>query len=285
MHIDMVGFQRENHGNRYILTVIDVLSKFAWAVPVKNKDGKTVTTAFKEVLRAADPRKPERLQTDKGKEFFNKEFSKLMTDNGIQHFASESDQKAAVAERFNRTIKHRIFTYLNAKKTRRWVDVLPQHIASYNASYHRTIGMAPVTVTKADEDRIWVRTYGDGDTELKRHRIEDGAKVRISRIKGDFEKGYLPNWSGEQFVATSIRQPDGKRRRATRPVYSLKDEAGEALQGKWYPEELQHIVDNDYEIEKVLKKRRAADGTQELFVKWKHYSDKFNSWIPEQNLS
>ena len=122
---DMVGLTRDNGGNRYILTVIDIFSKYAWAVPVKNKDGKSVRDAFKLVLASAEPRTPERLQTDKGKEFFNREFTDLMRNNGIQHFASESDQKAAVVERFNRTLKTRIWTYLSAKRTKKWADVLP----------------------------------------------------------------------------------------------------------------------------------------------------------------
>ena len=128
---DMVGLTRDNGGLRYILTVIDIFSKFAWSVPVKNKDRKSVRDAFKTVLALADPRKPERFQTDKGKEFFNREFADLMRENDIQHFASESDQKAAVVERFNRTLKTRIWTYLSAKRTKKWADVLPP-------LYHRT---------------------------------------------------------------------------------------------------------------------------------------------------
>ena len=99
---DMVGLQRENNGNRYIWTVIDVFSKFVRSVRVKNKDGKSIRDAFSLVLTSANPRKPDRLQTDKGKEFFNREFTGLMTTNGIHHFASKSNQKAAVVERFNR---------------------------------------------------------------------------------------------------------------------------------------------------------------------------------------
>ena len=106
---DMVGLQRDNDRQRYILTVIDVFSKFAWATAVPNKDGATVTEAFRTVLERASPRKPERLHTDKGKEFFNKDFAALMKQRGINHFATDSDQKAAVVERFNRTLKTRLW--------------------------------------------------------------------------------------------------------------------------------------------------------------------------------
>jgi transposase InsO family protein len=280
----MVGLTRDNGGHRYILTVIDIFSKYAWAIPVKNKDGKSVRDAFKSVLASSDPRKPDRLQTDKGKEFFNREFSDLMRLNGIQHFASESDQKAAVVERFNRTLKTRIWTYLSAKRTKKWVEVLPAILTSYNGSYHRSIGMAPNKVTADDQDRIWTRLYGDGDTYLKRKRIADGATVRISRVKGVFDKGYMPNWSRKQFTVAST-VPDGdKRRHNGRPVVTLKDESGEVLRGKWYPEEIQQVRDNDFEVEKVLKRRTGADGTRELFVKWRDYPSNFNSWIREQDL-
>ena len=131
-----------------------------------------------------------------------------MATNGIHHFASESDQKAAVVERFNRTLKTRIWTYLSAKRTKKWVVALPAILKSYNGSYHRSIGMASNKVTDENEDQIWTRLYGDGDTYLKRLRkVEDGAKVRISRVKGVFDKGYMPNWSREQFTVSSMDLP------------------------------------------------------------------------------
>ena len=91
---DMQGTARQNGGMRYLLTVIDVFSKFAWAVPVHSKGAKAITAAFKQVLTIANPRHPKHLQTDKGKEFFNSKFQTLMKRHGIQHFASESEQKS-----------------------------------------------------------------------------------------------------------------------------------------------------------------------------------------------
>ena len=90
---------------RYLLTVTDVFTKFAWAIPVHSKDAKAITVAFGQVLSIAKRRHPRRLQTDKGMEFFNSNFQALMKRYDIHHFASESEQKAAVVEQFNRTIK------------------------------------------------------------------------------------------------------------------------------------------------------------------------------------
>ena len=123
---DMQTLSRQNGGMRYLLTVIDVFSKFAWAAPVKTKHAAAETAAFRQILEQAEPRRPNRLQTDKGKEFFNRNFAALMRRHGIQHFASESEQKAAVAERFYRTIKTRIWTYLSDRGTVRWVDIIGQ---------------------------------------------------------------------------------------------------------------------------------------------------------------
>ena len=109
--VDMRAIADENDGARYILTVVDVFSKFAWAVPIKKKDAATTTAGYAEVLRQAAPRYPARLQTDKGLEFFNSQFAALMKRHKIEHFASNSDLKAACVKRFNRTIKTRLYTY------------------------------------------------------------------------------------------------------------------------------------------------------------------------------
>ena len=274
---DMQAIARQNGGARYMLTVIDVFSKFAWVAPIKSKDAAAVTEGFRHVLETALPRHPRRLQTDKGKEFFNSSFTALMKRHTIQHFASESDQKAAVAERFNRTIKTRIWTYLSDRGTVRWVDVIDQLVDAYNHSRHRTIGMAPADVEKKDEDRLWTRLYGDGDTHLKQP-MHNGAMVRISKNKGVFEKGYMPNWSKEHFTVAEAPAP---RRGNRRRVYKIADYNGEPVKGTWYPEELQQITDNQYRIERILRRRKAADGSTEIYVKWEGWPDKFNSWINE----
>ena len=116
---DMQCLSRQNDGMMYILTVIDVFSKYAWSEPVRSKDAGAVADALKQMLHHARPRTPKRLQTDNGKEFFNNAFAALIRRNGISNFASESDQNAAVVERFNQTIKTKIYTYLLDRETAR----------------------------------------------------------------------------------------------------------------------------------------------------------------------
>ena len=273
---DMRAIADENDGAHFMLTVIDVFSKFAWAVPILHKNAATVSAGFADVLRQADPRCPDRLQTDKGLEFFNSQFKKLMNQHNIEHFASESDMKAACVERFNRTIKTRLWTYMTAKASNRWVDVLPDLMHSYNHSRHRSIGMAPADVRKTDEDRLWVRLYGDGDTIRKRiKRVPNDTMVRVNRSKRLFEKGFMRNWSEEHFTVSG-RSADSRR-----PVYKLKDYEGEEVKGVWYPEEIQPITENEYRIERVIKRRRGANGKPEQFVKWLGWPEKFNSWVSD----
>jgi len=278
---DMQTLARQNNGMRYLLTVIDVFSKFAWVAPVKSKDASAISLAFKEVLEEAAPRRPRRLQTDKGKEFFNSSFAALMRRHSIQHFASDSDQKAAVVERFNRTIKTRLWTYMSDRGSVRWLDVLSNLVNAYNHSHHRSIGMAPADVTEKDTDRIWVRLYGDGNTYLKQQKpLPVGAMVRLNKAKAIFDKGYMPNWTKEHFTIAESA-PDHSKKKSRRQVYKIKDFDGEPITGSFYPEELQHISDNQYRIERVLRRRTTPDGSKQIFVKWEGWPEKYNSWINE----
>ena len=104
--IEVGNIAKSNRGYRYLLTMVDVLSKYAWVEPVKTKTGKDVTAAFKKILRWSDGRMPRRLQTNDGKEFYNKTYQALMKRKDIRHFATSGDTKASVIERFNRTLKN-----------------------------------------------------------------------------------------------------------------------------------------------------------------------------------
>ena len=108
--------------------------------------------------REATP--PHRIQTNKGKKFFNSDFQAMMSRHGIQHLASKSEQKAAVVEQLNRTIKTRIWTYFSDPNTVRKLDVIQDLVDAYNHSGHGFIGMAPADVQNTNENRLWVRLFG-----------------------------------------------------------------------------------------------------------------------------
>ena len=179
------------------------------------------------MLTAANPRRPRRLQTDMGWKFSNFEFQALMKRHDIQHFASESEQKAAVVERFNRTIKIRICTYLSDRSTVCWVDVIQDVVNFHNDSHYRSIGMAPSDVQKKDENRFWVRLFGDGDTYLK-PQLPQRAMVRASSHKTIFDKSYMPNLTKVHFTVSQAEPP---RRGTMRRVYKLLDYQDEFVKG------------------------------------------------------
>lgn len=268
---DMRNLSNYNSGYSYILTCIDVFSRYAFAVPIRDKRGASVTAAFETIF--AD-RVPNMLQTDRGLEFLNASVQDVFRKYGIHHYSSLNDDiKAALVERFNRTLKSRLYRYMTRHHTNRWIDALDDVVKSYNRSHHRSIGMAPIDVTRDKEDVVARRLYPP-KPPLK-YKFDVGDKVRIVKYKHVFQKGFLPNWTEELFVIAN--------KNPTYPVtYELKDLAGEDIKGKFYEQELQKVVKTDdvYEIEKVLKTRRRG-GKIEHFVKWKGYSDKFNSWVTD----
>ena len=295
---DMQGLAKENEGYKYLLTVIDVFSKYAWVIPVKNKSASAILAAFQELFnRQAKPRKPKRIQTDAGKEFLNTQLQNYLREQNILHFHSASDKKAAVVERFNRTLKHRLWAYFTANQTYAYTPILQNIVNAYNHSHHRTLGMAPAEVRIKDELRLFRKMFPEAlRSKVKRSRaaerkkyIEPGKMVRVSKVKGHFEKGYMPNWSEENFYVSSKRN-NKKRTGMERPLYELRDKGGEDIKGSWYSEELQPIEKNRYLIEKIIRKRKGrklsgnSSAPAEVLVKWKGWPAKFNTWIPADDL-
>ena len=144
--VDVHSLAKENKWFKYLLTVIDVFSKFAWVVPLKTKDSLSVTNAFKKILEGS--RKPVKLQTDKGKEFYNREFQNLLKKHNIYLYSTNSDFKASVVERFNRTLKQKMWKYFTFSNNQKYFRILDDLVKSYNSSFHRSIKMAPKNVSK-----------------------------------------------------------------------------------------------------------------------------------------
>ena len=269
---DLADMTSYNDGHSYILTCIDVFSRYAFAVPIKDKRGSTVAAAFEKIFAE---RVPNMLQTDRGTEFLNVQVQGVFRKYKIHHYFSLNDDiKAALIERFNRTLKSRLFRYMTRHHSSRWVDVLDDVVKSYNRSHHRSIGTAPIDVTPENEDEIARRQYPPKPPLTYRYDVGD--RVRIAKYKHVFQKGYLPNWT-EEIFAIADRYP-------THPVtYGFRDLSGEDIRGKFYEQEIQKVTKTDddiYEVEKVLKTRKRG-GKVEYFVKWKGFPDKFNSWVTD----
>ena len=271
--VDISSLARFNKGYKSLLTCIDVFSKFAWVVPLKNKTGESLVKGFQSILDLG--RSPEKLQTDKGAEFLNRNFQSLLKENGIHFFTTNSELKASVVERFNRILKTRMWKYFTAKNNRIYIDILQDIVHGYNNSYHRSIGRAPALVSLLNVGQVRRKLYGKSWTKPgRKFKLKLGDQVRISKSRRTFKKGYLPSWSQEIFNVTKMipRVP---------PVYRLRNYADDEIEVVFYAEELQkvHKSDDIYKIEKILAEKK-ENGKVKVLVKWLGYDKKFNSWLP-----
>lgn len=154
------------------------------------------------------------------------------------------DIKASIVERFNRTLKEKLCRYLTKKNTLRYVEVLQQMVRAYNRSYHRSIKKAPADVYTTNQEEVWQTLYGQPPDTFNKQRakLKVGDRVRISKARRTFKKGYLPSWTEELFTIS-------RRKKTTPPTYVLKDDNGE-LEGTFYQEEVQKVGDKQlYRIE------------------------------------
>ena len=236
---DVSLIKSENDGNRFLLTVIDVFSRYAWVRACKSKAGNVVAEAFKDIFQ--EGRIPKRIQTDQGKEFENRHVLGLFHEHNIEQFSIKSPYKAAIVERFNRTLKHKLWRYFTMTTKQNWMRVLQDVVYSYNHSKHRTLGCAPADVTPANASEIREKVFEKRPQSRKKSDIKVGDKVRISKVKSIFAKGYLPNWTEEIFTVESVN-------RKTSPItYKLKDYDGEVIEGSFYREEIEPVIHDDDE--------------------------------------
>lgn len=235
--IDLHALKEYNDGYTFILTTIDVFSKYAWAIPIKSKKGEDVASALQQIF---DDRKCRVLQTDKGKEFLNSRVQTVLKNRQINHFTTENDDiKAAVVERWNRSIMEHLSRWFTKHNTHRYVNVIDALVEGYNKRVHTTIGMSPASVNSENEEDVWLRMY-EADSSPKNKRstlLKIGDPVRISKTKLLFKKGYTPNWSTEIFFIY-------KRHLTSPPVYEIEDKNEEILEGKFYEAELQRVTLN-----------------------------------------
>jgi L-rhamnose mutarotase len=281
--VDMGNLVQWNQNVRYLLTVIDIFTKMGYAEPVKQKTGEDVTLAFEKILQRSG-HTPKNLQTDAGKEFFNTKFQSLMKQYGIHHYHTYSDKKASIVERWNRTLKTRMYRYFTQHNTLKWTKVISSLVNAYNHSHHRSIGMKPVQVTRKNAAKVLRQIRKSRQRvpfskfNTRQSPFQEGDLVRVSRVKGIFTKGYLPNWTEELFKVKEVM--------TTHPrTYKLVDLLDVPIRGTFYKEELQKTKVPDYaRIEKVIGKKTIPGGQKLLRVQWKGYDARFNQWIPASDV-
>jgi hypothetical protein len=268
--VEMIPYSRINKGFKYIMTIINCFSKFAIALPLKSKQADEIVANLEPVLKKY-PMK--HFQTDQGKEWFNLKVKALFEKYNINHYATFSDMKASIVERFNRTLKTKMWRLFSVNGNYKWLELLPLLIDNYNNTIHRTIGLKPIDVNKLNEKNVLLKIVNDRKKYFFKQKFNVGDRVRISRIQKVFTKGYLPRWSNEIFTVWKV-QP-------TNPVtYLLKDDKGEVLKGGFYQEELSKTkIKDTYLIEKVIRKKG-----DKLLVRWLGFDESHDSWIDKKDL-
>lgn len=184
-NIDLVEIieSAQNRNFRFILTVIDNLSKYAWIRLLKNKKAQTVLKAFRDII-SKSKRKPQILGSDSGSEFVNKLFRKFLIENNIKIYYMRTPFKAVLIERFNRTLKERIRKYAYHHKTNRFVDVIDKIVENYNKSIHSGTRMRPIDVKSHSERQAFRNLYRQQYKPLEAQKYQVGDRVFIPTSVG-----------------------------------------------------------------------------------------------------
>ena len=217
------------------------------------------------------------LWTDKGSEFISKHFKDFLKREGIKLYHTENEEKSSVVERWNKTMKNRMWKMFTINNNTVYWDKIDKLVNDYNNAIHSSIKMTPVGASKnKNKNKVWTNLYSDL-IYLKpgKPKFAIGDRVRISKYKRKvFDKGYTPNWTEEIFVIDKVI--------TTKPVtYNIVDLMKEEIKGSFYEQELQKAKQQTFRIEKIIRR----DNKKKIaLVKWSGYPDKFNSWVSCKDL-
>lgn len=269
--VDMQAYAKENKNFKYLLTVIDVFSKKAYVRPILNKSAKIVAEAMNDIFLKRKTA-PVHLQTDNGAEFHNKIFKNLMSKNNIKFYSTYSILKASVVERFNRTLKNKMWKKFSLQGSYKWINILDALVKEYNRTKHRTIKMAPNNVN-CNNEKFILQTVYNRQVIWRKNKFRVGDIVRISKYKTIFDKSYTPNFTTELFKVINVN-------RMFPVTYKIEDMKQTPIAGQFYETELQKTKYPDsYLVEKILKQKG-----NKVFVKWLGFPSSENSWIEKSHL-
>ena len=270
--VDMSQYSKINKGYKYIFTNIDVFSKIAYGFPLKSKKIQDVKPCFEKIFKN---NKPKFIWSDKEPAFLSKEMQQFFKDNNVKIYHTNSHLKSVVIERFNRSLRELMMKHFTKNNNTVWYNILSKLIKIYNNRYHSTIKMKPIQVNKSNEKYIKEKIYTyDKTSKIPKFKIND--LVRISLKRRDFFDKPSGNikWSEELFKIHSIKKSNVI-------TYKIKDLNDEIIEGIFYERELQKTKNTSqvYIIEKIIRKNK-----NKYLVKWRNYSDEFNSWIDKDDI-
>lgn len=272
--VDMQKFSRENSGFKYYLAAICTFSKVGFCRPIHTKSAGDVTEAMESILKEIKKRGKQNIVShcshDSGKEFLNKQFRQLMEKYGINQFVTKSEIKSSIVERWNRTIKNKLYRKFSYNFSYKWVDILPKVVKEYNNTRHSTIKMAPNEVTHENAPLLLKSVY-NYTKYFKKPRFKVGDLVRTSKKWKIFQRSFHVTHTYEVFRIKKIQ--------LTFPLtYILEDLQGNLIEGAFYSEELQEAKTDLYLVEKIKKTKKPGF----VEVKWLGISE--TSILPKRNI-
>ena len=273
---DLIDVQRwapSNHGTTFLLTTIDLFSKFARVVPLRNKEGATVASAIRQLF---DKDKPSVLQTDNGSEFTNDAFAAVCSEFGVKQVFSLSYKPTSqgAIERFNGILERLIFSYMTEHRTKKYISALPTLVKNYNTTTHGVTKLTPeylVDGATSEEQAEVKRNIHDQakrllDNKMRFPKLQKGDKVRLaltafSDVRKDlkFRKKGLPQWTEEIYTVWTVSRP-GKKTGLEK--YTIKASDGVMYEGYLSRDQLQRI-DEDALIKRAVVYRRRQQKAQE----------------------
>ena len=204
--IDLADFSdyktSNNKGFRYIFIIIDNFSKYLWAIPLKNKYSQTITNEFSKILTKSK-RKPLKLESDRGAEFYNSIFQNFLKSKNIHHYSRFTDKGPSIAERVIRTLRNLLKMPVFEKRRADWLSELPSVIKQYNNTMHSSTKMTPNQASKKSSEKI-VYTNLKDKREVRKPKFKLGDSVRTSDIKKVFSKGDNTNYSYKLYTITEV---------------------------------------------------------------------------------
>ena len=271
--VDMVKYSRMNKGYKYIFTNIDIFSKIGYGYAIKSKRIQDIKPCFQKIFIK---NKPKFIWSDKESSFFSKEMLKFFEDNNVKIYYTNSNLKAVVIERFNRSLRELMMKEFVKNNNTVWYNILPKLIKFYNNRYHHTIKMKPIEVNKSNEKYIKNTIYKYNITnKIPKFKINDIVRISLKRRELVDKPSDNIKWSEELFKIYSINKSNVI-------TYKITDMNNEIIQGIFYEKELQLSKmkeDGLYIIEKIIKK--VGDG---YLIKWRNYSNEFNNWINKNDI-
>ena len=188
-------------------------------------------------------------------------------------YSTFSNLKSSICKRFNRTLKGKMWEEFSLRGTYKWTDIVNDLLFDYNNNKHRTTRKKPKDITAQNETTLLQNVYGRIRVNRTRKiKFKVGEKVRISKWKHIFEKGYTPNWRTEIFTTSEVKKTD--------PVtYKLMNYQDHPIEGGFYQEVTKVKYPDAYLVEKIVQKRG-----NKMFVDGLGFDNSHNSWINESDL-